>query len=195
MALNFNQLIQIAEQIRTNTLPDSNTADLVGGHLKDILNFFNDIMKGTGDNASAYEYAFIKHSSFQTFTSLDEWLTTILGYGEDQGLKYDGVIRTDIQGHPVLVLNFILSWADKYWLQAVIGGVGVDASSHLTSSADFNIVWRNKTSDGTKTWQDFGRIRDVRIDGTSIVDASGVVNLDNIGEELMNKYIDPCFKS
>lgn len=49
MAKTYEELLAAAEAIRTNTLPDSNTADLVGSHLKDVIN--KD--KETSDNLSA----------------------------------------------------------------------------------------------------------------------------------------------
>lgn len=36
----LNELLETAETIRTNVLPESNTHELIGGHLKNIINYF-----------------------------------------------------------------------------------------------------------------------------------------------------------
>lgn len=40
MALTYKDIIEGAERIRTNELPESNTADLVGQQLKNMAEFF-----------------------------------------------------------------------------------------------------------------------------------------------------------
>lgn len=41
MSKTYAELLEVAEQIRQNELPESNTHDLVGGLLRDLIDFYS----------------------------------------------------------------------------------------------------------------------------------------------------------
>lgn len=52
MAKTYAELLEVAEQIRQNELPESNTHDLVGGLLRDLIDFLQ-LDSGTSEGIDA----------------------------------------------------------------------------------------------------------------------------------------------
>lgn len=97
MALTYEDIIARAEQIRTNELPESNTADLVGQLLKDTMAYFHGREAGTKDDEqdrTLAELSVLCDTLSATISELSGRMDTSSGYleglrGELDTLKVD----------------------------------------------------------------------------------------------------------
>lgn len=162
MALTYKDIIEGAERIRTNELPESNTADLVGQQLKNMAEFFlsasSDIpelrtyllqrLQGRAADSDALHDPHKWLGSVEDDGGLNALLDGLHASGED-GKAKAGFFRGDYDGSPFTVENVPVNYAEDMWLQSVRGRLspvyagGADTYKGLTRSSDvYSVLWR-----------------------------------------------------
>lgn len=184
MALTYKDIIEGAERIRTNELPESNTADLVGQQLKNMAEFFLsaslDIpelrtyllqrLQGTAADSDALHDPHKWLGSVEDDGGLNALLDGLHASGEAGNAKA-GFFRGDYDGSPFTVENVPVDYAEDMWLQSVRGRLspvyagGADTSG-LTRSPDvYSVLWRVRENGTWGAWN-------------SLTDAPGVPETD-----------------
>lgn len=159
MALTYKDIIEGAERIRTNELPESNTADLVGQQLKNMAEFFLsaslDIpelrtyllqrLQGTAEDSDA------RHDPHKWLGSVgdDDGLNALLdglhAKGVSEGIAKAGYFRGDYEGSSFMVENIPMAYDTDTWLQSVRGRFmpmkGTETGLTRSSEA-YGILWR-----------------------------------------------------
>lgn len=178
MALTYKDIIEGAERIRTNELPESNTADLVGQQLKNMAEFFlsasSDIpelktyllqrLQGTSADSDALH----DPQKWLGRVTDDEGLNALLdgmhGGASDGGgaSGHCGYFRGDYEGSPFTVESIPLAYATDTWVQSVRGHLSParmgtsDTFKGLTrSSTEYNILWRVCEKGTWGVWKSF----------------------------------------
>lgn len=172
MALTYKDIIEGAERIRTNELPESNTADLVGQQLKNMVEFFlsasSDIpelrayllkrLQGTAADSDALRDPLKWLGSVEDDDGLNTLLDGLHAKGED-GKAKAGFFRGDYEGVPFTVENIPMAYDTDTWVQSVRGRFvpvcqgTVDKIKTLTrSNTEYNILWRVCEKGTWGTW-------------------------------------------
>lgn len=172
MALTYKDIIEGAERIRTNELPESNTADLVGQQLKNMAEFFlsasSDIpelrayllqrLQGAAADSDALHDPHKWLGSVEDDGSLNALLDGLHASGE-AGKPKAGFFRGDYDGSPFMVENVPVDYAEDTWLQSVRGRLlpvyagGADTYKGLTRSSDvYSVLWRVRENGTWGAW-------------------------------------------
>ena len=173
MALTYKDIIEGAERIRTNELPESNTADLVGQQLKNMAEFFlsasSDIpelrtyllqrLQGTAADSDALRDPLKWLGSVEDDGGLNTLLDGLHAKGESEGKAKAGFFRGDYEGSPFMVESIPINYTEDTWVQSVRGRFvpvyqgTVDKIKTLTrSNTEYNILWRVCEKGTWGTW-------------------------------------------
>ena len=173
MALTYKDIIEGAERIRTNELPESNTADLVGQQLKNMAEFFlsasSDIpelrayllqrLQGTAEDSDALRDPLKWLGSVEDDDGLNTLLDGLHAKGESEGKAKAGFFRGDYEGSPFTVESIPINYTEDTWVQSVRGRFvpvyqgTVDKFKTLTrSNTEYNILWRICDKGTWGTW-------------------------------------------
>lgn len=173
MALTYKDIIEGAERIRTNELPESNTADLVGQQLKNMAEFFlsasSDIpelrayllqrLQGTAEDSDALRDPLKWLGSVEDDGGLNTLLDGLHAKGESEGKAKAGFFRGDYEGSPFTVENIPVAYDTDTWVQSVRGRFMPmeGAETGLTRSADaYGILWRECENGVWGRWKPVG---------------------------------------
>lgn len=140
MALTYKDIIEGAERIRTNELPESNTADLMGQQLKNMAEFFlsasSDIpelrayllqrLQGTAEDSDALRDPLKWLGSVEDDDGLNTLLDGLHAKGESEGKAKAGFFRGDYEGSPFTVENIPMAYDTDTWVQSVRGRFHAD---------------------------------------------------------------------
>lgn len=125
------------------------------------------LLKGTGDNASARDYGFIKVDDFaigvttesgserteEITKKFNDWLDGVEFTNAADAIKYQGRCRLGVDGRNVEAYNFILSYAANSGSQLVEGACKIGADGRLVYDTKFNLFHRTKTGGTWGAWQ------------------------------------------
>lgn len=173
MALTYKDIIEGAERIRTNELPESNTADLVGQQLKNMAEFFlsasSDIpelrayllqrLQGTAEDSDALRDPLKWLGSVEDDDGLNTLLDGLHAKGESEGKAKAGFFRGDYEGSPFTVENIPMAYDTDTWVQSVRGRFMPmeGAETGLTRSAEaYGILWRSCENGVWGRWKPVG---------------------------------------
>lgn len=173
MALTYKDIIEGAERIRTNELPESNTADLVGQQLKNMAEFFlsasSDIpelrtyllqrLQGTAADSDALRDPLKWLGSVEDDGGLNTLLDGLHAKGVSEGKAKAGFFRGDYEGSPFMVENIPMAYDTDTWVQSVRGRFMPmeGAETGLTRSSDaYGILWRSCENGVWGRWKSVG---------------------------------------
>lgn len=172
MAKTFDNLISAAEKIRTNVLPESNTAGLVGQTLKDIVEKLQEIganedlvnltklvadyiQKNSHTNAQTEDYLYVE--DFSQSASIKNLTGTKRHTAVEQALnawldkisfvagtddKYIGRCKLGCDGVNVECYNYVCSWADNIGVQQIMGAASIREDGNVNYGTGHNILFR-----------------------------------------------------
>ena len=172
MAKTFDNLISAAENIRTNVLPESNTAGLVGQTLKDIVekpreigenedlknlkNLVADyIQKNSHTNAQTEDFLYVEDfsqsASIKNLTGTKRYTAVVkalnawldnISFVAGTDDKYIGRCKLGCDGVNVECYNYVCSWADNIGVQQIMGAASIGEDGKVNYGTGHNILFR-----------------------------------------------------
>lgn len=190
MAKSFEELTSTAETIRTNVLPESNTAGLVGRFLKDMVEKLQEVLQvdelaelkkrvdayiQANSHTKAYAEDFLYVEDFAHRASIKDLVGTQRHAAVEKALNtwldgitftagsdemYMGRCKLICDGVNVECYNYVCSWADNIGIQQIMGAAAVGTNGKVNYGSEHNILFRTREKGTWGAWASYA-LRDM----------------------------------
>lgn len=128
-------------------------------------NAVTQLLRGKGDEASAYKFALISIDSFATgWTSgvdyseyvlgkANEWLDAVEFKNTEEANKYHGLCKLDFGGRSVECHNSPVAYASNSGTQSLMGALGIAKDGTVAFSDDYSILFRSRKNGDWTAWK------------------------------------------